>query len=179
MKILYDDVIFTIQKYGGISRYISKLIEFLSKSGNVQIDIARTKYDWLPGRLKKFGELFLDLRLNMSKYDIYHPTYYTRCVKKRKTVKTIVTVHDMIHELYGHRFNCINSGIELKKRSILNADHIICVSHNCKKDLQNIYDIKDDAISVVDEEGKGLLRLPVLCKKGHVRKALRFRDHLF
>src|SRR3989338_4226328 len=149
MNIIYDDTIFNIQKYGGVSRYFSKIIGLLKKDSNVNIEIARTFWVGLPWKLRKLNDILLSLRLDLSRSDVYHPTYYSNLVKKRSNVKTVVTVYDMIHELYAHKFTGLNSGIEIKKTSILNADHIICISNNCKKDLQNFYGIKNDCISVI------------------------------
>jgi len=150
MNILYDNVIFHLQKYGGVTRYFSKLIDALSRSKDIDIHILKTS-KLLSGRLSRIGSILLDANVVFNKYDVYHPTYYSNNVKKRRNIKTVLTVHDMIHELYANRFNSINSGIEIKKQSIFNADHIICVSYNSKKDLQDIYNIKDDMISVVYE----------------------------
>jgi len=148
MKVLYDNIIFCAQKYGGVSRYFSEVIRRIAKYEDVVVDVFKG-LSILPRRLSRFNKVLLDFKLLSHKYDIYHPTYYSNSIKKRKRIKTVVTVYDMIHELYAYKFEGINSGIEIKKNSILNADHIICISKRSKKDLQKFYGIKDDMISVV------------------------------
>ena len=148
MNIIYDNTIFSIQKYGGISRYFSELIKRIAGYDDVTPELYKG-LNILPRRFFRFHEGFLDHKLLRCKYDIYHPTYYSSIVKKRKGIKTVVTVYDMIHELYADRFKILDKDIEIKKRSILNADHVICISGNTKHDLMNIYDIKDDRISVI------------------------------
>jgi len=55
----------------------------------------------------------------------------------------------MIHELFSARFKELSEGIDIKKRSILNADHIICISDATKNDLEKIYGIKGDRVSMI------------------------------
>lgn len=149
MNIIYDNTIFNLQRYGGISRYFSEIIKRMAEYDDVRVDVFKG-LSILPRRFFKLHGGFLDYRLLWYKYDIYHPTYYSPLVKKRKNVKTVVTVYDMIHELYSSKFKAmLEKGIDTKNKSILNADHIICISAATKKDLMKIYDIKDDRISVI------------------------------
>lgn len=145
MKIIYDDIIFNLQKYGGISRYFKEMIERVRKSSGVGVGI----FKGFKGRLARFNDILIGNKFKTGKYDIYHPTYYSCLVKKRKDIKTVVTVYDMIHELYLGNGNQSDSGIVIKKQSIMNADHLICISKSTKKDLQRIYGIEDDRISVI------------------------------
>jgi len=148
MNIFYDNTIFSIQRYGGVSRYFSEIIRRITEYDDVSVDVFKG-LSILQRRFLKLNNVLLDYKLPRHKYDIYHPTYYSSLVKKRKDIKTIVTVHDMIHELYSSKFKILDNGIDTKKKSILNADHIICVSMTTKKDLMKIYNIKDELISVI------------------------------
>jgi len=149
MNVLYDNMIFHLQKYGGISRYFSEIIKRITEYDDVNVDVFKG-LSILPYRFSKLNNILLDCKLFRHKYGVYHPTYYSALVKKRKGIKTIVTVYDMIHELYSSKFKVMLArGIDIKKKSILNADHIICISNTTKKDLMKIYDIKDDCISVI------------------------------
>jgi len=147
MNIFYDNTIFSIQRYGGVSRYFSEIIRRITEYDDVSVDVFKG-LSILPHRFSKFNNILLDYRLLRHKYGIYHPTYYSALVKKRKGIKTIVTVYDMIHELYSSKFKVLDNGIDTKKKSILNADHIICISMTTKRDLMRIYNIKDERISV-------------------------------
>lgn len=145
MKIMYDDIIFNLQKYGGISRYFNEIIDRVRKFSGVDVGI----FKGFKGRLARFNSILIGNKFKTGKYDIYHPTYYSCLVKKRKDIKTVITVYDMIHELYLGGGNQFSSGIVIKKQSIINADHLICISKSTKRDLQKIYDIEDDRISVI------------------------------
>ena len=147
MNIIYDNIIFNLQKYGGISRYFSEIIKRITKYDGARVDIFKG-LSIMPRRFSKLRNTFLEYKLFRYKYDIYHPPYYSSWIKKRRGIKTIVTVYDMIHELYSSKFKIFDNGIETKRKSILNADHIICISMTTKKDLMKIYNIKDELISV-------------------------------
>lgn len=148
MNIIYDNTIYSLQRYGGVSRYFSELIKRIKGYNDVNVDIFKN-LDVLPARLSRINEVLLNYKLFRHKGGLYHPTYYSSFVKKRKGVKTIVTVYDMIHELYLYKFKRFDSDIDVKKRSILNADHIICISAATRKDLMKIYNIKEEDASVI------------------------------
>ena len=111
------------------------------------------------GKLARLNNILVDWKLFTSKFDIYHPTYYSYAIKKRGNIKTVITVFDMIHELYLSGKENFKNDILIKKKSIMSADHIICISSNTKKDLQEIYNIDDELISVI------YLGSPLLRKK--------------
>lgn len=100
--------------------------------------------------IKYTGRIFRYLsKYNLNKFvrdltiDIYHPTYYEDFNVNKG--KLIITVHDMIHELYS-----IDPKIIKEKKNIINkADGIICVSESTKNDLINILDIDEKKIVVI------------------------------
>ena len=168
MKVHVNYQIFYQQKIGGISNYYLNLLKELHKLNvditlNAPINIFEdfSKID------KKFGvninsyPKFLrrtlgDLNFFISeKYieynqpNILHNTFYSEKITKRKKLKNIITVYDMITELYGNKnLNYKNHSIK-KRISIHNSDYIICISENTKKYLINIYNIDEKKISVV------------------------------
>jgi len=180
MKILYDYRIFSLQRYGGISRYFYELLKNIItlKSDNIKIflfeGIHVNNYDL--HKLKKRMESYWGIKrpyikrtLNIfytlnkilfsfytsskpfnKKDSIYHPTYYASDISnfKNKT-KIILTVYDMIHEKLPEYFYNVKNEIEIKKESINNADKIICISNNTKKDLINYYNIDDKKVKVI------------------------------
>lgn len=169
MRILYDHQVFSWQKYGGISRYFYEIITRISRK-NANIDLFKgfniNEYplnkENINGNyisykrvlIPKTGFIYNALNLlilnkkhTKIKYDVYHPTYYNyyEMINKKKL---IVTVHDMIHELYYPLFK--NDDTSMKKKKILSkADKIISVSENTKKDLINIFSIPENKIKVI------------------------------
>jgi glycosyltransferase involved in cell wall biosynthesis len=177
MKILYDHTVFQFQRYGGISRYFYELITRLSIKKDVDISLfhgfhineyalsehkqnfdSYWGYKW---KYKKPAALYLWLIfaipnkilfnnfIRSSDVNIYHPTYYRNDLDKYNKSAIVLTVHDMIHELYPDQFIDSRFVIKTKKKSINAADQIICVSENTKKDLINMYDVPEDKIKVI------------------------------
>lgn len=164
MNILYDYQIFNLQRYGGISRYICEIAKRIALYNDVYLfegyhinkygleNEKQIKKCFSKKRLpiKYTGWIFRYLNRNMIKsfienlsIDIYHPTYYENL--NLNNGKLVVTVHDMIHELYG-----INDGTILKKKNIIEkADGIICVSEWTKRDLVNILSVDEKKIQVI------------------------------
>jgi len=82
-------------------------------------------------------------------FDIFHPTYYDDYFLEYLGNKPFVlTVHDMIHELYPELLNDSCLSVR-KKRLVERAAHIIAVSENTKKDIMDIFCIPEEKISVI------------------------------
>ena len=160
MKILYDDIIFELQKAGGISKYWGKLIENISSKNNISIVEIQGKnsknnvfYPNISNLIKL--ELFpLIIRryfgiINTYNCDILHSSYYRVPFIKNKKIKQVVTVHDFMYEFFDSGLKK-NIHIWQKKKAMFNADAIICVSNHTKKDLIKLYPrINKDILYVV------------------------------
>ncbi|MGP9688739.1 glycosyltransferase family 4 protein [Psychrobacter sp. AOP22-C1-C5] len=167
MKIAYDNQIFNLQKYGGISRYYTELASQLyDKSIDTKIfaGLHRNEYikkydaSFVIGKqityLPKTASIFLntnnvlaDSYFNIKRPDIVHRTYYNNKNKLKKSIN-VITVYDMIHELFPDDFSAKDNTADLKSITIKQADHVICISESTKKDLLKIYDIPESNVSV-------------------------------
>lgn len=145
MRIAYDNLIFKLQQYGGVSRYFSELIQRTKNHEGVAV---RT-VDVAKGRLAGLSSSMLGIIFSLGKTQLYHPTYYSDAVKKRQGVKTVITVFDMIHELFLSKNKNFQNDIAVKKKCIQEADHIICISENTRKDLLKIYPVSKEKTSVI------------------------------
>ena len=81
--------------------------------------------------------------------NIIHETYYWDSPIIKSKCPRILTVHDMIHERFKHNFASNDNTIELKRKAVLRADHIITVSNSTKKDLIEIYKINENKITTI------------------------------
>lgn len=162
MKIFYDYQILLEQKYGGISRYYYEIISELKQNTECDLSIGiignRNYYfsRWFKCSFENVNEKIM-IRINQlftlfylsRHYDIIHPTNYSKYILyfNLKKTKLIITVHDMIQELFMEDQKSV---IENKKQLILNADHIIVISDNTKRDLLKYYpSIEEDKITVI------------------------------
>lgn len=170
MKIVFDHQIFTEQSYGGISRYFVRLAQGLSSLGE-QVEVVaplhRNRYlKDLPksqvfgSELERFppktGRLIMWVNDQISKFkiqslnpDLIHETYYSAEPVCTLAKGRVITVYDMIHEKFAAEFLRKDKTSHNKRISITRADHVICISHNTKKDLCELFNISEHKISVV------------------------------
>jgi len=107
-------------------------------------------------------------KLKEGGFDLFHPTYYDPYFLDGLQGRPFVlTVHDMIHELYPEYFHLTDSVSADKRKLVEKAAHIITVSATTKRDLVNIHGIEESRITVVyhgsslNSEGpEGNLQLP-------------------
>ena len=170
MKIAFDQQIFNLQTYGGISRYYAKLSEELLSLdqdpkifAGVHINnylpdvpahlVKGIKVNKYPSRfiklIEKANKLWVDRSIQSWQPNILHETYYTNKNSKSKGLIRFTTVYDMIHELYSNSYSKDDPISKLKKSTFQRADHIISISHSTKKDLVELFQIDPDKISVV------------------------------
>lgn len=113
-----------------LSRLLNKIIDRFDKNSNIN-------------RVKKI--------LKEQNFDIFHPTYYsTYFLKYLKNKPFVLTVYDMIHEIYPGYF-ILDRGrtIKNKKKLILRANRIISISESTKNDIIRLYNIHEDKIKVI------------------------------
>ena len=83
--------------------------------------------------------------------DIYHGLSHEIPFGIQNTsVKSVVTMHDLIFERYPEQYNPIDIKIYRKKfkYACKNANHIIAISHQTKNDLIDFYKVPFEKISV-------------------------------
>src|SRR6266700_405137 len=176
MKILYDHQIFSSQIYGGISRYFYELLNCFTDDTAVTFDLALrySNNDYLLGsrfaqpktffKEKKFigkttlldffnGKTSRQSQLNKD-YDVFHPTYYDPYFLKYIDSKPfVVTVYDMVHELYPEMYPADDKTREWKRQSLENAAKIIAISENTRRDMIRFYGLKEKKIEVIPLAG--------------------------
>jgi len=167
MNILFDYQIFTMQKFGGISRYFYELMKELNDcagyklplifSNNFYIlqDNPQKRLSFFPNndfRGKQFvmttsNRLAFFCEAKKGKWDVIHPTYYdTFFLKYTNHIPFVITVHDMIQEKL---IPSEKEVIDNKKKCITQAERIIAISENTKKDIVDLYNINPCKIDVI------------------------------
>jgi len=146
MKVHYDNIVFSLQKAGGISTYWSELIirllrdevdvsfdefnhqnivrnTFTIKSESLHFRTARSLL------LQRFRAL--PLRHQNERF-VFHSSYNR--ITNNPKASQVTTVHDFVHEKL---YSGIRRSLHLmqKKKVLLAAKQIITVSENTKKDL--------------------------------------------
>ena len=165
MNIFYDYQSIFRQRLGGVSRYHSELYRRINQfpgttafckvfgSPNIYFEdiLGYKSYDkygydwWFLDKANKISNMF---EIRHKKYDIIHPTWYSpKAYDKSSKAKYVITIHDMIHEIYKGN---LTGDIEGKRFWIHQADNIIAVSENTKKDILFYYpEINPEKITVI------------------------------
>jgi glycosyltransferase involved in cell wall biosynthesis len=161
MRVLFDDQIFSHQTRGGISNYFVSLATQFEQDSHFGVKLEGfpiyTKNAYLkeagmglslPGtRFNRAPILSLSNRLvaGLRKVqrspapDIVHHTYYfEKPWRTHPGSRHVVTIHDMIPELFPAHFPSGNPHAQ-KREHILAADAIACVSESTKQDLMSMY----------------------------------------
>ena len=169
MRVAFDQQVFLLQEYGGISRYVCSLANGLAKLPDVDVRIIaplhyNSHLDALPGdlkrgwrvpRLPKTARLACSVNGVLARHamrrfrpDIIHETYYSADAVVLRGARRVITVYDMIYERFPSEF----SGGQLtaaKKIAVSRADHVLCISESTRRDLIEILGIDADRVSVV------------------------------
>lgn len=161
---------FDAQVFGGISRYFVNLINGIKDSPAMEVEtsVLFTRNHYLKatghwkmnnlagkvffskaGRIPKWNKNYSKYLLRKGGYDLFHPTYYHTYFLKLLKGPFVLTIHDMIYELYPGFFDPTDLTAVNKKLLISKAAHLIAISETTKIDLIKILDVPEDKITVV------------------------------
>jgi glycosyltransferase involved in cell wall biosynthesis len=89
-------------------------------------------------------------KINKSNFDLFHPTYYNPYfLEYLKGKPFILTVFDMIHELFPQYYHDDNVTVLKKQCLISQANIILAISENTKKDLLRFFPDLEEKIKVI------------------------------
>jgi glycosyltransferase involved in cell wall biosynthesis len=169
VRILYDGEVYTGQAAGGINRYFGNIISRLPDDFSPTLTTTAIRetnfpshprlktflyprHGFRPGRISYWLEKYYFRYVTSFQYDLIHPTYYwllTRHDLSELRQPIVLTVHDMIHEIFADRIDPNHHIAEEKKKAILSAQALICISENTKRDLLTRYSIPEEKITVI------------------------------
>lgn len=171
INILYDHQAFSMQRVGGISRYFSELSNILKakKMANVELtsELFLNSYQSntalanvtpsLPKQIYSFSSILTSfigkslsaVKLSDQEFDIFHPTYYDPYFLKYLQNKPyVLTVFDLIHEMFPDNFSNNDKTSIFKQLLIRRAAKIIAISENTKNDLLKYYAVPEEKVVV-------------------------------
>jgi glycosyltransferase involved in cell wall biosynthesis len=172
MRLAFDEQIFAIQEFGGISRLFAELAKQYTGAvptsqthsgvslepmhapivnryilGHPEVERALDVWD-AGSPWRALGRYFTRRRPSTS-VDVLHSTFYLpHGLAGYPGARRIVTVHDMIPELLPKTRRRLDF-ITLKRRYVMSADHLICVSEATRQDLLRCYGPIPAPITVV------------------------------
>lgn len=167
IKVLFDSAIAAQQEFGGVSKYYVEMAERLGAydvehrtyaplfinhylrekpDRTIGMGIKATRINRKAATL--IGRYTLPMATALYRPNLIHQTLYDMSAAPRGNVPVVITIHDMIQELFPHDFP--DSGwIERKRRAIGLASWILCDSRNTEIDLLRLYPQATDRTSVV------------------------------
>jgi glycosyltransferase involved in cell wall biosynthesis len=149
LEIIFDNIIYFLQHSGGGSVYWTEIIKRALNDNDLIVKFSEPKgipdnicRKQLPIKVNIVEKEPLSLlRISafsgkINKKTLFHSSYYR--ISHSKYAINIVTIHDFTSEFYltgprkfVHKYR--------KRKAIFNADYIICISKNTKKDLIKLY----------------------------------------
>jgi len=170
MRIAFDYQTFCNQRFGGISRYFARLAKQLAESEHdvrIFAPLHQNHYvkDLPYGIVHGFGlkryppravHLFRPINQFIARHaikkwqpNIVHETFYSPYQSGPETNCTVITVYDMIHELFKECFAPGDPTTHIKRIAINRADHVICISESTRRDLIRLFGIPEEKVSCV------------------------------
>lgn len=174
MNVFFDHQTFSLQSFGGISRYYTELISGINRdknneaylplfiSNNIHIEEANFKaklsvlnYDFYKkiSFVYRINQIYTINKLRKKHFDIFHATYYNPYfIPYLKGRPFVVTFLDMIQEKFINQFPELDNGglTTRQKRFLANrADRIIAISASTKHDIVELLDINPAKIDVI------------------------------
>jgi len=161
MKIHFDNIIYSLQRAGGISTYWTELISRLLRD---QHDVSFTELPHqnisraslnIPQQnlmLKDGRHILLDrfkvLPLSAEKTPFVFHSSYNR-ITRNPNARQVITIHDFVHEKF---YSGLRRYLHLhqKNKAIRTAEKIIVVSEHTKRDLLHFHPyLKEENIAVI------------------------------
>ena len=166
-SVVYDHQAFTLQRYGGVSRYVCELASRVHRAPGFSARVIAPIHfnSYLPDcdvpqttmyvrKIWKTGPLYRALSnvlspgfIRANPPSLIHQTYFAPLSTPVK-VPVVVTVFDMIHELFPSGFSARDRSRSNKRNSVERADHVLCISESTANDLMNLYRVPRSKISV-------------------------------
>jgi glycosyltransferase involved in cell wall biosynthesis len=153
MRVFLDDQIFTLQTRGGISRYFTELMHAYGADAGLGVELTGGQV-WTANRHQLDSGLGRRLRGRLAdprvatavnrlrspgRPDIVHHTFYDAAYLNRRVGRLrVVTVYDMIPEVYPELFPSGNPHLA-KRAFVERADLVLSISAATHRDLVSVY----------------------------------------
>ncbi len=144
-RLVLDSVIFGLQRYGGISNYWARLLQFAARSPQLETslvlpkqlkysDFDLTSVRQLPTFLERLpAQLARYMRAPVPEHDaLFHTSYYR--LPRKGVLRYIVSAYDFTYERYRSGLARYVHATQ-KLASLRRADAVLCISHSTKRDV--------------------------------------------
>lgn len=171
LRVAFDEQVFLLQEYGGISRYLCSIVREFSSNSQMQARVfaplhfnhnlesleqkhcSGRRLPRLHPKLKRLAmvacKAMARREISRFKPDIVHETYYREDNFQPNGARRVLTVYDLIHERYPELFVNSVGTTSPKKVAAKRADHVICISESTRRDLVAYCGVPEERTSVV------------------------------
>lgn len=171
MRVAFDQQMFLLQEYGGITRYVCSLAKGLALFPDAAVKIfaplhfnshleqlkdSNLVWGWRAPHIRGTGRLIVSVspylaRQGMRNFhpDVIHETYFSSIDFVPAGAKRVITVYDMIHERFASLYPESSVTTAAKKIAVTRADHVICISESTRRDLLDLFNLPENKVSVV------------------------------
>ena len=179
MQITFDNIIYSLQRVGGISVVWTELL----KRACADPDLSVTMLEYpmnnvLRAQAEMPGEIIQSMPLRrMERYrepdfrptqpTIFHSSYFRIC--ENPLVRNVTTVHDLTYHFYRKG---LPKAVHLweERKALKHSEAIICISENTRRDLLRFYPwIPEERVHVIyNGVSDAFYPLPEVEKKGYL-----------
>lgn len=168
MKVLYEPEVFSIQDFGGVSRYFYELIDHAGPDLKCELPVVLSNNLYLRGRKHTQHLQFMPglpvpggwrviqyanrraarQALQRQDFDVFHPTLNDNAhfLDALGDKPFIITIHDMIPALFGEYYGQDDPTLALLASR---AARIITVSEHTRADVLRLLPVADEKVTVV------------------------------
>lgn len=161
IPVTFDNIIFSLQRYGGISVVWTELL----RRARADKDLAVTELDYKDQLPYRKLERYRVPAWTPTQPTLFHSSYFRVCPHPMAT--NITTVHDLTYHYYRHG---LAKAVHLweERRALKYSKAVVCVSENTKRDLLRTYPwLNEEQVSVVyNGVGDEFFPMPSVEKKG-------------
>lgn len=176
MYIVFDNIIYSLQRYGGISVVWNEILSRARADRDLQV----TELDYRQQKTLRFMERYRIPDYQSKTPAIFHSSYFR--ILPQAGVHNVTTVHDLTYHFYRHG---LAKAVHLweEERALRHSEAVICVSENTKRDLLHCYPwLNEEQIHVI-YNGVSEVFFPMKSaeKKGYLlfvgNKAVAYKRH--
>ena len=162
MQIVFDNIIYSLQRYGGISVVWNELLK--RARTDTRLEVTELDYTQMPYR---WMERYRIPDWKPTGPTLFHSSYFRFCPDP--SVKNITTIHDLTYHFYRRG---LAKAVHLweEERAIRHSAAVICVSEHTKRDVLNAYPwLNEKQVHVVyNGVGEEFFPIPSVKKQGYL-----------
>ncbi len=179
MQITFDNIIYSLQRVGGISVVWTELLKHACADPDLSVTMLEYPMNnVLRAQAEMPGEMIQSMPLRrMERYrepdfrptqpTIFHSSYFRIC--ENPLVRNVTTVHDLTYHFYRKG---LPKAVHLweERKALKHSEAIICISENTRRDLLRFYPwIPEDRVHVIyNGVSDAFYPLPEVEKKGYL-----------